>query len=135
LLKLQPCNTTVFRALKDKVNKTNAPTLVKLRNIYAICSRTPGTSARELTKTCSAGILISFGKEGIILSICCTTGESFFGFLKVTVTMILCVGTFTDSYSSQHTAYDATLEERRAVISLDQAGYDERCMTNYLLFT
>lgn len=49
--------------------------------------------------------------------------------------MILCVGTFTDSYSSQHTAYDATLEERRAVISLDQAGYDERCMTNYLLFT
>jgi hypothetical protein len=64
----------LYRSSEEKVCKTNPHTLDELRNntghdISTIC----GKSSRKLK--CSANILSAFGKEGKILSICCSIGE------------------------------------------------------------
>ena len=77
----------------------------------------PLKNSRELTQICSAGILSAFGLlEDNIFSICHSTGEFLIECLIV-ITAIHCVAIFTNRYTSQHAAYDATLAEGQATDS------------------
>ena len=77
----------------------------------------PLKNSRELTQTCSAGVLSAFGLlEDNIFSIRHSTGEFLIECLIV-ITAIHCVATFTDCYTSQHVTYDAKLAEGQATDS------------------
>ena len=94
---LTPCDFYLWGSLKDKVHKTNLHTLEELRTTSDTrFQRIPGKNPRELTTLCSAGIPTAFGQEGKIFSICCSTGQFLLDILKVIITAILCLATFTD---------------------------------------
>ena len=88
----------------------------------------PRKHSSELTKLCSSGILSAFGQAGKICNICCSTLGFLLHFLKIITTAVIYVTTFTDSYLSRQTTYDATQAERPTTASRSS----RKCPTLYL---
>jgi len=76
-------------SLKDKVYKANPHTLEELRNNIRSEIATTSVELQTIKPTLSGVMLIAFGHEGYIFSICCSTGEFLLDFVFITANPFL----------------------------------------------